>query len=99
MSIYVTERLMNKKVLLNLAVIAIAGSFGGLLAGYEMGIISGAQLFIVKEWNLSAQLLGYLVAIVMVGCFAGAFINGFLVLIFKFPIIAFCSISLASNTS
>ena len=58
MSIYVTERLMNKKVLLNLAVIAIAGSFGGLLAGYEMGIISGAQLFIVKEWNLSAQLLG-----------------------------------------
>lgn len=77
MSIYVTERLMNKKVLLNLAVIAIAGSFGGLLAGYEMGIISGAQLFIVKEWNLSAQLLGYLVAIVMVGCFAGAFINGF----------------------
>ena len=42
---------MNKKVLLNLAVIAITGSFGGLLAGYEMGIISGAQLFIVKEWN------------------------------------------------
>lgn len=68
---------MDKKALFNLAVIAIAGSFGGLLAGYEMGIISGAQLFIVEEWNLSAKLLGYLVAIVMVGCFMGAFINGF----------------------
>lgn len=61
----------------NLALIAIAGSFGGLLAGYEMGIISGAQLFIVNEWNLTASMKGLLVAIVMVGCFAGAFINGF----------------------
>lgn len=68
---------MDKKLLFNLAIIAIAGSFGGLLGGYEMGIISGAQLFIIDEWNLSAKLQGMLVAIVMVGCFAGAFINGF----------------------
>lgn len=68
---------MDKKKLFNLALIAIAGSFGGLLAGYEMGIISGAQLFIIDEWNLSAKMQGWLVAIVMVGCFAGAFINGF----------------------
>ena len=66
---------MNKKILFNLALIAIAGSFGGILAGYEMGIISGVQLFVVKEWNLSAQLTGILVSIVMVGCFAGALIN------------------------
>lgn len=68
---------MNNKMIFNLAIIAIAGSFGGLLAGYEMGIISGAQLFIIDEWNLSAKLQGYLVSIVMVGCFIGAFINGF----------------------
>ncbi|MBQ2644144.1 sugar porter family MFS transporter [bacterium] len=68
---------MNKNYLFNLALIAIAGSFGGLLAGYEMGIISGAQLFIIDEWNLSTQLQGCLVAIVMVGCFIGAFLNGF----------------------
>lgn len=67
---------MNKKILFNLALIAIAGSFGGILAGYEMGIISGVQLFVGKEWNLSAQLTGILVSIVMVGCFAGALING-----------------------
>lgn len=67
---------MNKRILFNLALIAIAGSFGGLLAGYEMGIISGVQLFVVKEWNLSAELTGILVSIVMVGCFAGALING-----------------------
>ena len=69
---------MDKKSLINLIIIAIAGSFGGLIAGYEMGIISGAQLFIIDEWNLSAKLQGYLVAIVMVGCFLGAFMNGFL---------------------
>ena len=69
---------MDKKILLNLIIIAIAGSFGGLIAGYEMGIISGAQLFIIDEWNLSAKLQGTLVAIVMVGCFFGAFMNGFL---------------------
>ena len=70
------EFVMNKKILFNLALIAIAGSFGGLLAGYEMGIISGVQLFVVKEWNLSAELTGILVSIVMVGCFVGALING-----------------------
>ena len=69
---------MDKKSLLNLIIIAVAGSFGGLIAGYEMGIISGAQLFIIDEWNLSAKLQGYLVAIVMVGCFLGEFMNGFL---------------------
>ncbi len=68
---------MDKKTFLNLSLIAIAGSFGGLLAGYEMGIIAGAQLFIVKEWNLDASQLGSLVSGVMIGCFIGAFVNGF----------------------
>lgn len=67
---------MNKRKFFNLALIAVAGSFGGLLAGYEMGIISGVQLFVGQEWNLSAEWIGILVSIVMVGCFAGALING-----------------------
>ncbi len=69
---------MNKKAIFNLAIIAIAGSFGGLLAGYDMGIISGAQLFVSKQWQLSPEVLGWLVGAATFGCLLGVIINGFL---------------------
>ena len=36
-----------------LYVIAAVASLGGLLAGFDMGVISGALLFINDTWNMS----------------------------------------------
>ncbi len=67
---------MNRKIMFNLALIAVAGSFGGLIAVYDMGIISSAQIFISKYWNLSPETLGMLVGAAMCGCLLGVIING-----------------------
>lgn len=69
---------MEKKYILSLAFIAVAGSFGGLLCGFETGIISGVLVAIKDSWHITEQIQGYLVSAAMVGCFIGAFINGFL---------------------
>ena len=53
---------------------SIAGiaALGGLLFGYDTGVISGALLFIREEMNLSATMQGLVVAIVLAGAAVGA---------------------------
>ncbi len=65
-----------------LYVVAIIASLGGLLSGYDTGVISGALLFINDSWNLSDTLQGVLVSSVLIGAVIGAAINGFLADIF-----------------
>ena len=63
---------------LQIFMIAFSASIGGLLAGYDMGIISGALLFIKNDWNLDLALQGFLVSSAIIGCVIGALANGFL---------------------
>ena len=49
---------------------------GGLLFGYDTGVISGAILFITKQFSLSAILEEIVVSSVLVGAVAGATIGG-----------------------
>lgn len=44
-----------------LYVIAAVASLGGLLAGFDMGVISGALLFINDTWNMSDFTKGWVV--------------------------------------
>ncbi|MBR2068653.1 MAG: sugar porter family MFS transporter, partial [Candidatus Gastranaerophilales bacterium] len=53
-------------------------SLGGLLSGYDTGVISGALLYIDKTFNITPYLLGLLVSSVSMGAVFGALINGFL---------------------
>jgi MFS transporter, SP family, galactose:H+ symporter len=58
--------------------IAGVAALGGLLFGYDTGVISGALLFIREAFALSATMQGILVAIVLAGAAIGAAGAGFL---------------------
>jgi SP family galactose:H+ symporter-like MFS transporter len=55
--------------------VAIA-ALGGLLFGYDTGVISGAILFIVKQFSLSSTMEEIVVSAVLVGAVAGALLGG-----------------------
>jgi sugar porter (SP) family MFS transporter len=57
--------------------VAIA-AVGGLLFGYDTGVISGAILFITKQFSLSATMEEIVVSSVLVGAVIGATIGGVL---------------------
>ena len=65
-----------------LYVVAIIASLGGLLSGYDTGVISGALLFINETWVLPDTLQGFLVSSVLIGAVIGAATNGVLADIF-----------------
>ena len=54
------------------------GAVGGLLFGYDTGVISGAILFIQKQFSLSATMEEIVVSSVLVGAIVGAVIGGVL---------------------
>ena len=55
--------------------VAIA-AIGGLLFGYDTGVISGAILFIKKQFSLSDTMEEIVVSSVLVGAIIGAFMGG-----------------------
>lgn len=65
-----------------LYVIAVVASLGGLLSGYDTGVISGALLFINETWSLPDTLQGFLVSSVLIGAVVGAATNGILADVF-----------------
>ena len=61
-----------------LHIIAAVASLGGLLAGFDMGVISGALPFIEDTWPLDALTQGWVVSAAIVGSVIGAAANGIL---------------------
>lgn len=57
---------------------AAISAFGGLLFGYDVGVISGAILFIKKAFSLSAGMEEIVVSSVLLGSLAGATAGGVL---------------------
>lgn len=73
---------MKKVVYFWLYFVAIVASLGGLLLGFDTGVISGALLFINQTWDLSDYTQGFLVSSVLIGAVIGAATNGILADIF-----------------
>ena len=65
---------MNKKVFLLL--ITIVSALGGLLFGYDTGVINGAQFYLSKYFELDAAMKGWVVGSALLGCFVGAIVAG-----------------------
>ena len=51
--------------------ISIIAAVGGFLFGYDLSIISGAVLFLNKEFSLTSVQLGLLVGCASLGCIPG----------------------------
>ena len=54
------------------AIIAGVASLGGLLFGYDTGVISGALLFIRHVFGLGPAMQGLVVALALLGATLGA---------------------------
>ena len=52
------------------------GALGGLLFGYDTGVISGAILFIKDDFGLSPFMQGAVVAVLLLGAMVGAALAG-----------------------
>ncbi len=65
---------MSKKAFLIL--ITAVSSLGGLLFGYDTGVINGTQFYFSKYFELDAALKGWVVGSALIGCFFGALIAG-----------------------
>lgn len=65
----------NKGYVLGMSLIA---AMGGLMFGFDLGIITGVIPFIQQQFHLEGFALGWVVAIFEVGCMAGTFITAWL---------------------
>ena len=65
---------MNKQGFLIL--ITSITALGGLLFGYDTGVINGAQFFLTKYFHLDASMQGWVVGSALLGCLIGALLAG-----------------------
>jgi sugar porter (SP) family MFS transporter len=56
--------------------ISSIAALGGVLYGYDMGIIAAAVIFVKRSFSLSTEIEELVVSIVLVGAMAGALIGG-----------------------
>ncbi|PNW28466.1 D-xylose transporter XylE [Formosa algae] len=55
---------------------AAVSALGGLLFGYDTGVINGAQFYLTEHFGLSDALKGWVVGSALLGCFVGAIVAG-----------------------
>ena len=60
------------------AFIYFFGSFGGILFGYDIGVMTGALPFLQNDWNLqgNASIIGWITSAVMFGAIFGGALAG-----------------------
>ncbi len=63
---------------MHVAIIAATAALGGLLFGYDTGVISGALLFLREAFHLSPLMLGVVTSIALAGAAGGAAVAGVL---------------------
>ncbi|NNL15636.1 MAG: sugar porter family MFS transporter [Flavobacteriaceae bacterium] len=59
-----------------LLLITSVSALGGLLFGYDTGVINGAQFYLTKYFDLDATMQGFVVGSALIGCFVGAILAG-----------------------
>jgi sugar porter (SP) family MFS transporter len=57
-------------------IVASIAALGGLLFGFDTGVISGALLFIRQDFNLNAFTEGFIVSSLLLGAMVGAGVSG-----------------------
>ncbi|HET8563209.1 MAG TPA: sugar porter family MFS transporter [Candidatus Binatia bacterium] len=68
---------LKQKGLTGFVLVAAAiAAVGGILFGFDTGVISGAMLFIVKQWNLTHGQAEFATSSVLIGAVLGAIMGG-----------------------
>ncbi len=67
---------MQKQNTLYLYLVSITAATGGLLFGFDTGVISGAISFVSAHFEMSPHLEGFIVSNLILGCIVGALISG-----------------------
>jgi len=65
----------NRTIILTITTVV---AMGGLLFGYDTGVISGSQLYFTEYFQLSTAQQGWAVSSAIYGCLIGALISGYL---------------------
>ncbi|MEO9869192.1 sugar porter family MFS transporter [Ekhidna sp.] len=60
----------------NLLLITLVASLGGMLFGYDTGVINGTQFYFSKFFDLDAVMKGWVVGSALIGCLMGAIVAG-----------------------
>src|SRR5580658_7511698 len=55
--------------------ISFVASLGGFLFGYDLVIISGAQIFLREQFALTPRQFGFATSSAILGCIAGPFLS------------------------
>ena len=63
---------------LSILQMTIVAALGGLLFGYDTGVIAGSQMYFTEYFNLSAAEQGWAVSSALYGCLVGALLGGYL---------------------
>ena len=66
---------MNSKTLLLYRIAAVAAT-GGLLFGFDTGIINVAMPFLRKQWVIDSNTEAWIVSMVLIGGMAGSLLSG-----------------------
>ena len=56
--------------------VALIAALGGLLFGYDTGVMSGALLFISPDFSMTAHQEGWVTSMLLVGAAVGALVAG-----------------------
>ena len=56
--------------------ITAVSALGGLLFGYDTGVINGAQFYLSKHFDLDSAMKGWVVGSALLGCLVGAIFAG-----------------------
>ena len=59
-----------------LILITIVSALGGLLFGYDTGVINGSQYYFSQYFQLDPAMKGWVVGSALIGCFIGAIVAG-----------------------
>ncbi len=60
----------------SLLLITLVASLGGMLFGYDTGVINGTQFYFTKYFELDSVMKGWVVGSALIGCFLGAILSG-----------------------
>src|SRR5699024_11067096 len=73
----VREELIMKEKKVSSRFIYFFGAFGGILFGYDIGVMTGALPFLQQDWNLeSAAVIGWVTSAIMLGAIFGGALSG-----------------------